>query len=476
MPKFFGDREVEEIIDIIRNNRSRIFPGRSTFQAHPVHNAPSHYQGIVTEKITAADGATPGSGKINIQRRDTGTGELVDLFFDQVAWQTGTTEIPADPDKHVVIHADPWGDWWIEAGAAARKDTLTPRIHFRTDAQIANRAVAVTVTHIEGQPLDIATGAPIAIGDTVTVYDPHNKSSEIEAGATGIAFLNPAIEDDPETTGEDETREAWWEIESCELPINYVECYLTACVEKTSLTGHVVEFKTNATLSYLADGAEDVWRLSNYPNVQIPPEWTKVEETPGGNYKFTLSVENPFKLDAVSQNGSGSGAPHYKAKIRRVVQQGPSDPTNDDAKSKANPYSGTVKWQIVSVEQQIARHVIGTITGTDASAAIPTTWIDGGNPMTCDETPVFDWFCTKPCDNGETACFWATYDPERHKYWIVATDFALMGKPVLVEYDPNLRIETAYNGDKSLCVDKVSFLACKLDDTGDSCVPLVKCP
>ncbi|MEL6106020.1 MAG: hypothetical protein AAFU85_08290, partial [Planctomycetota bacterium] len=108
--------------------------------------------------------------------------------------QTGSEEITVG--SQILLHVDPFGYLRV-ADSTAGAGSGQGRIHFTTNAAIANRQVEVTIDLIEGgEAAEPSDGGPLEVGDVITVNDTRNLFAEIQASATGTAIWHEAISDD----------------------------------------------------------------------------------------------------------------------------------------------------------------------------------------------------------------------------------------------------------------------------------------
>ncbi|MEL6106677.1 MAG: hypothetical protein AAFU85_11590 [Planctomycetota bacterium] len=477
-PRYFDSRTTEDIVNIVREHRERVIgPLRREVEELKrrltMTHRPVHYVGRVTTKITAFNSTTkqPGTGKVMLERLNTGTDRLVDWYQQpQDVRQTGSEEITVG--SRILLHVDPFGDLWV-ADSMAGGGNGQGRIHFTTNAAIANRQVAVTIDLIEGgEAANPADGSPLEVGDVITVNDMRNLFAEIQAGATGTAIWHEAISDDPGTP-EDDSQEPHWSIEHCSLPIDEIRVYLTASLLKTD-SGGTARCKVDNTASAVADGSEEEWIRSSWPRVDLPPELTEVDDE--GNTYYTVDFENPHKKDAPLVI---SGQRRCYVILRRVTGRNPSDPTAEHSDlPKSGDINNTIRWEVVDVEEQIARIAIGTHPGgshpVSAGGAEFVEYIDGKEAT--DKAPSIAWGCEPPCAM-QPSCVIGRYNPEANRYVLIATTSAVMGAPQLKRLArPDLRLaQDAETGDVSLCISTAMVASwCYVEDA-DSCVNVYKC-
>lgn len=115
----FDERTAEELVRLVRRNLSRILPTELRKQSQPVLPKPLHYHAKITETVTPASDDTPGFGKGEIYRYDTGT-ETMKLLWEEP--QVIRTVAPAavHPMVWVPVHVDAWGDFWTETDSGIK--------------------------------------------------------------------------------------------------------------------------------------------------------------------------------------------------------------------------------------------------------------------------------------------------------------------------------------------------------------------
>lgn len=282
---------------------------------------------------------------------------------------------------------------------------------FKTTAKIANQEVAAVVQFVIGENrLDLQPD------DAITVVDPKNKWPEIEANATGIAYLRPEREDDPSTTGEDESRDERWEIEQCTLPVNYMLVRPKQCFTASDET-FTAEFKTSNTLEILPDGQEDAWKLSTYPNVDVPPEATPVDDGEGGtDTKYEITITN----EGWDFAGSTDTGEISEIRVIRKPFTNASVPDGDDVPN-AFALIGTAIWVVEEVlpKDRHARWVCGDVVaemGATTGTFSNLVFTEGADPEVCGSVTIE--FCVPPSYNVNGK-FEARYNPEADKYHVV---------------------------------------------------------
>ena len=286
------------------------------------------------------------------------------LILQDIAGQTveiiNTNHMPLMVGEQVIVVQGPDERWFT-------LQKPLPKIQFVTTGKIVDRAVQVKVLRAMNAPPNIDNpGRVLEYGDTLTIYDPFNKWSDIEADATGWAYLAHQQVDDIDTSEINEAHVARYEIEECSLPINEIFATLKDCL-----------------MGGMSDGTALVQLepqniRSAYPNVDRPPEIDYPEE---GETEVELLFENSFKLDGIA----GSGCV-----LRRLTNLLESDPENYTAPTARS--STQARWEVVSVTKKIARHVkvkygsnwyvdnSGSGSGEGNQEGGP--WYDGFDPTT----------------------------------------------------------------------------------------------
>jgi len=286
------------------------------------------------------------------------------LILQDITAQTvqiiNTNHMPLMIGEQVIVVQGPDERWFT-------LQKPLPKIQFVTTGKIVDRAVQVKVLRAMNAPPNIDNpGRVLEYGDTLTIYDPFNKWSDIEADATGWAYLAHQQVDDPNTSEINEAHVARYEIEECSLPINEIFATLKDCL-----------------MGGMSDGTALVQLepqniRSAYPNVDRPPEIDYPEE---GETEVELLFENSFKLDGIA----GSGCV-----LRRLTNLLESDPENYTAPT---PRSSTqARWEVVSVTKKIARHVKvkygsnwyveNSGSGSEEESQGGGPWYDGFDPTT----------------------------------------------------------------------------------------------
>lgn len=325
----------------------------------------------------------------------------------------GTDKISEDQE---VIVGQTIDERWITLPSPTNAH---PRIQFLTLAKISMREVYVKVLRTHHNAPNPATGLPLKYGDTLTICDPFNLWSDIEAGATGWAYLVYFSEDDPSTTGVTEpSHHARYEIEECSLPINELEGTIEECLFPGT---EDIEVRV----------AVDVGIRSSYPNVDWPPEvddgTTDGGSSPGTAYKF-IPAENNLHLDAVK----GS-----KVIIRRITNLMSSDPDPNYTCPKSRSTT-EVEWEIVHVEKWWARIIKVKRTAPNTDWFYADEYGDGEWPgEDCDYSIWSDADTAEDiCGNAEEGTIdygWAIWktklDEIEAKYQVLSSKSALLGDP-----------------------------------------------
>lgn len=253
-----------------------------------------------------------------------------------------TTDEELETGDQVFVGQTVDGRWAvIPTGTSTGSGTGTPRIQFVTTGKMTDRGVTVKVLRAHNNAPDIDDTGMLVPGDTLTVYDPFNLWSDVEAKATGWAYLAQAQVDD-ETTGDiNEEHVIRYEIEECTHPINRIEGYLRSALYSNNAAEVVVDISDPNFVS------RDLIR-STYPNVDVPEADIDASDT--GSPYFTsyekIDCQNPYYLD---------GIPGSKVVIERVTNKLASDPENYEAPLARS--GDTWQWEVVSVEKRFARHI-----------------------------------------------------------------------------------------------------------------------
>ena len=306
--------------------------------------------------------------------------------------------------------------WITLPSSTGQATTAHPRIQFVTLAKISNREVYVKVLRTHHNAPNLATGVPLQYGDTLHVCDPFNLWSDIEAGATGWAYLAYVSTDDPETTGVTEPSHVTrYEIEECSLPINLLE-------------GEIVDCMYPGTQEAEVNIVIDQGIRSGYPNVDECPEIRTSE----GGQPF-IAAQNPYHLDAV---------PGSKVKIRRVTNLMSSDPDPNYTCPKSRS-STTTHWEIESVEKWWARII--RVKRDRSDPLTPERWEyanDHGDGEFASESDACNVLIESDANTNEDVCRdenaeeefgWAIWkskiDDGQAKYQVLSSKSALLGDP-----------------------------------------------
>jgi hypothetical protein len=170
--------------------------------------------------------------------------------------------------------------------------------------------------------------------------------------------------------------------------------------------------------------------LSRWPDVDYAPEWTPAQTA---SYGWELEVKNPHRFSA------GNGW----AIIERVVNYS----RVEDASNVNTPYTanttGTPEWQIVEVENPIARwHQVKYSSASGGGWLAATGNAEGESPNGVNyrfddlgalnahirEAPGLTTGCMNDDELG-----WAFWDPNEQYYNVIVTESALLGAPVTIE-------------------------------------------
>ena len=260
-------------------------------------------------------------------------------------------------------------------------------MRFKTTARMIQREVAAEV--------DLAAGSGLDPGDPVTIHDPNSLYPDTEPGAYGFAYYRDAS--------------ARWEVETVAQPVNEIRFQFDECLIKTD--GQI-------TVTFNPSTAPPGWNRSDGPNNDIPPEWTD-----NGDGTYDILVQNPFKLDTVTDQFGV---------IRRVTDRAISEPDN-----LTTPKAGSATtqfWELVQVTDQIARFVCATSSNGTTFAFNGSFW-DGANPFeNCNpgsgKQPTFAVGCLTPCDVEDGSVFVCSYRPETNDYVPISSNSGVLGDPV----------------------------------------------
>lgn len=437
----FDDRTSKEIIKLVRRYRERIFddvrPESSRFNFRPDHIA-AKVSSVIPPATIRTGTFTPGVGDAIFNFLALSVPEIIPIGpAPQPVWNYSLTQTYPQGTV-VVVHRDQHGNWIID-------NDSPPSIRFILTSDMINRQAEASVTWLRGHAPNTGSMELLKVGDTVTVSDPHNLWPEALIGATGAAYLEPA------STGENEHGYRW-EVEECSLPINEIEGTVTQCLKKTDETatamlGTVPELKLRCS----------------YPNVDLPPEFA--QECAGtGYYEWSSAWDDPngmwTLINGCDDTGCESTPPttppqtsgdltrempceptdatplqvefknpwglytcaDKKVILRRITNTTISNPGNESV--PLPPSVDEIQWEVVSVEEPIARHA--TFTKSDEEWELAAYW-DGCDPSLCGDPTVvceFDCSCLK---NGDKV--YATYDPEADQYRAVSSASAMLGPP-----------------------------------------------
>lgn len=292
-----------------------------------------------------------------------------------------------------------------------------PRVQFLTTGAINNRRV-------EGKVLRVVNFAPnlnggeLSPGDSITLHDPFNLRADIEAGATGWAYLADSQVDDTATTTINESHQARYEIEDCSLPTNEIKGYLQTCMHPKDKTGVTVVIKKSDL-----EGAVPGFLRSAYPSVDLPGELS-YSETPIEHY--TVSANNPYFL---------SGVVESEVVIRRVTNRDHSDPENyQTPKSKSHTDEA---WEIVHTAKPFASFIKVRGQGSQwyQDGVYDGYWPgESASPpfITCEPPTITCDLCE--CIDEETFGY-AHYDGLTGNYKVTSTKSAFYGNGETVNID-----------------------------------------
>jgi hypothetical protein len=354
------------------------------------------------------------------------------------------------------------------------------RIRFKTITKMTDRQCWAEVVEVLGLAFNLQTGQQLQIGDTVILDDINNEWPEADAFATGMAFLLPGrLKANHPTLPAN--RPPAWQIEQITLPVNRVRAFIGQHILKTA-AGGVAYIRTNNKLESVQPADEVAWKRSTWPNSDQPNEFTAIGQQGNplqpASSRLLVQFKNPFLKDAIGPiysggAGSGTGGQEYRSVIlQRVTGDGFTDPENV-LLNKANLESPTVEWQLVEVEEPIARHCEGTIVGTDIATVSPTKYYDGGDPR-AGNNPPFVLGCTPECvDPNERVCFKADYSPEDHQYRIVQIKQTMIELDVAIDGFFDV-INPDGTVDKCLPLRKITVCSV-VDEDKTTCIPFGDC-
>jgi hypothetical protein len=275
-------------------------------------------------------------------------------------------------------------------------DVPHPRIQFVTTGKIIGQSVPVKVLRVQNSAPNLSSGF-LKHGDTLEIKDPFNLFADIELDATGWAYYVAESEDDTETESTTEpTHEARYEIEECSLPINELKGTISTCLKFLNETKQV-------TVNVGPDSIR-----SAYNNVDVPPEASAGSSV--------IDAQNNFNLDAVADSN---------VIIQRITNLGPSEPEDYTVGGGS---ATSAEWQIIRVEQKIARWTDVRFTGGEW-VQTGSVW-DGFDPSAAGCPPEVIPTAMDCLPKEETLGI-ACYNPTTHKYVVVSTASALLGPPAL---------------------------------------------
>ena len=375
-----------------------------------------------------------------------GIGNLIDLGGTVYATSTSfrfTNSTKVAGDAGFCVHTGNHFDA-IES-AATVASAPTPRFRFRLKTNFNDTGVATAyVLDVFGN-VTKPDGSPVVLNDILTIHDPrkcfaHAVGADTLAaihadgdaffpagGSIGYAVKTAQLKTDPSYPDDDQYPR--WEVEQCTQTVQRMKVKIDSAQNNTSgqnttqPTGKLNE--VNKRLFFNAPDAV----LSRWPDVDYAPEWTPAQTS---GYSWEISVTNPHRFSA------GDGW----AIIERVVDRS----RVEDASNITTPYSantaGTPEWQIVEVENPIARWQ--QVSWGGASQGWAATAVIAEGEKTSNVSYRFDDMgtiaghvrdapgLTVGCLNvGETG--WAFWDPNEQFYNVIVTESALLGAPVTIE-------------------------------------------
>ena len=321
----------------------------------------------------------------------------------------------------------------------------TPRFRFRLKTDFDDTGVATAYVLDVFGTVTNPDGSPVELGDILTVHDPrkcfaHAVGADTLAaihadgdaffpagGSIGYAVKTAQLKASPSDPNDDQYPR--WEVEQCTQTVQRMKVKIDSAQNNTSgqnttqPTGKLNE--VNKRLFFNAPDAI----LSRWPDVDYAPEWTPAQTS---GYSWEISVTNPHRFSA------GDGW----AIIERVVVRS----RVEDATNITTPYTpntlGTPEWQIVEVENPIARWQQvswgGSAQGWAATAVIAEGEKTSSVSYRFDDMGTIAGHVrdapglTVGCLNtGETG--WAFWDPNEQFYNVIVTESALLGAPVTIE-------------------------------------------
>ena len=321
----------------------------------------------------------------------------------------------------------------------------TPRFRFRLKTDFNDTGVATAyVLDVFGNVTN-PDGSPVELNDVLTVHDPRKcfahavgadslaaieavPSSEFVAGGSiGYAVKTNQLKATPSDPSDNQYPR--WEVEQCTQTVQRMvvridsSLNLTAGVNETQPTG-----KLNESQKRLFFNASQAI-LSRWPDVDYAPEWTECQSE---GYEWEILVTNPHRFSA----GDGWA----------IIERNVDKSRVENAINVNTPYiantAGTVQWQIVEVQNPIARWQ--QVSWGGASQGWAATAVIAEGEKTSNVSYRFDDMgtiaghvrdapgLTVGCLNvGETG--WAFWDPNEQFYNVIVTESALLGAPVTIE-------------------------------------------
>ena len=287
-----------------------------------------------------------------------------------------------------------------------------PKFQFVTQGKITDRAVQVKVLRTMNAPPNLDNpGRVLEYGDTLTIYDPFNLWSDIEANGTGWAYLAYQQEDNVDTSEINEQHVVRYEIEECSLPVNEIEATLRDCLPGGLTTGVALVDIDNQAIR------------SAYPNVDHPPEVPEPAEG-AASTEVEVLFDNPHHLDGIG----GS-----RCVLRRITNLQTSDPENYSAPS---PRSSTqADWEVVHISKKVARHI--KVVFTPGFGWQSTNYYDGfaastGTGNNCEEFITCNNMCE--CDSirseeGDEGYAFLDTTAQTLRYYVYSTKSAFFPLP-----------------------------------------------
>ena len=372
-----------------------------------------------------------------------GVANLIDLggavYATVTVRFTNSTKVAGDAGfcLHTGNHFDA-----IES-AATIASAPTPRFRFRlkTDFDDTGQADAY-VLDVFGN-VTLPNGSPVQLGDVLRVHDPrkcfaHAIGADSLAliqgidpffpagGSIGYAVKTNQLKTNP--TDPDDPQYPRWEVEQCTQVINRLRVMIDRGQTGELPTGELNETEKRLVLT------PDEAVVSQWPYVDYPPELLPPE---GSRTYWAIEATNPHRFSA----GDGWA-------IIERVQKGcrAEDATNVDTPYTANTLY-TAEWQIVEVENPIARWVCAEWAGI--SAEHPDGWelqgaltyLEGEDPVVANYFATYQLLSaavrTAPCLEMDCLAVGqpgiAFWDPNSQFYNVVATNSALYGSAKQLE-------------------------------------------